>query len=184
MKKTIIIVVAIILVIALVVGGIFVFNKEEKPVVSMSTSEDLENIINSIYEKANIELPMLMTNVVDISDEEVLKSFTGLKSKENVEQVVVSEPMMTSQAYSLVLVKVADGADVETMKKEMVDNIDTRKWICVTADSLYATNHTNLICLVMSRDEVAKPIYNAFKEIVEEKVGKELTKITEDSIDF
>ena len=179
MKKSIIIIVSILVVIALVVGGIFLLNKEEKPVVSMATSADLENIINTVYEKANIELPMLMTNVVDINDQDMLTSFTGLKSKDNIEQVVVSEPMMTSQAYSLVLVKVKDGGDVEGIKKEMVDNIDTRKWICVTAEKLYATNHTNLICLVMSREELAKPIYNAFKEVVEQKVGTELERTTE-----
>ena len=180
MKKTIIIIVSILVVIALVVGAVFLLNnKGEKSVLSMATSEDLENIINSIYEKANIELPMLMTNVVDVSDVEAVTFSTGLKSNENIEQVVVSEPMMTSQAYSLVLVKVKEGADVESIKKEMVDNIDTRKWICVTADTLYATNHSNLICLVMSREELTKPIYNAFKEVVNQKVGKELERITE-----
>ena len=180
MKKTIIIIVSILVVIALVVGAVFLLNNRgEKSVLSMATSEDLENIINSIYEKANIELPMLMTNVVDVSDVEAVTFSTGLKSNENIEQVVVSEPMMTSQAYSLVLVKVKEGADVESIKKEMVDNIDTRKWICVTADTLYATNHSNLICLVMSREELTKPIYNAFKEVVNQKVGKELERITE-----
>ena len=79
MKKTIIIIVSILAVIALVVGGIFLLNKEEKPVVSMATSADLENFINSIYEKANIELPMLMTNAVEVSDVEAVTSFTGLK---------------------------------------------------------------------------------------------------------
>ena len=184
MKKIIIIIVAILVVIALVIGGIFLLNKKEVSVVSMETEQDLENIINSIYKKANIELPKLMTSVVDIDDEMSLKYTTGLSSKENIEQAVVSEPMMTSQAYSLVLVKVADGADVEKVKQEMVDNIDTRKWICVTADKLYATNHTNLICLVMSREELAKPIYNAFKEVVQGKIGTELERTTEDSIDF
>lgn len=184
MKKAIIIVVSILVAIILVIGGIFILNKDAAPVVSIETSQDIENIINSIYEKANIELPMLMTNVVDVSDEETLTSFTGLKSNENIEQVVVSEPMMTSQAYSLVLVKVTENADIEAIKKEMVDNIDTRKWICVTADKLYTTNHSNLICLVMSREELAKPIYNAFKEVVEQKVGTELERTTEDGIDL
>ena len=184
MKKTIIIVISVLVVIALVIGGIFLLNKKEVPVVSMETAQDLENIINLIYEKANIEMPMVMTNIVDISDEMAVTSFTGLKSKENVEQVVVSEPMMTSQAYSLVLVKVKDGADIETLKKEMLDNIDTRKWICVTADNVYVTNHTNLICLVMSREELAKPVYNAFKEVVNKKVGTELERISEDSVNF
>lgn len=181
MKKTIIIVVSVLVVIAIVIGGIFIFNKEEKPVVSMETSQDLESIINSVNEKANLPLRSLSTTTVDISNEMTLTSYTGLKSTEGIEQVVVSEPMITSQAYSLVLVKVADNADVEAIKKEMLDNVDVRKWICVTAEKVYVTNYQDLICLVMSSEELAKPVYNAFKEVVQGKVGTELERTTEEA---
>ena len=179
MKKTIIMVVSVLVVIAIVIGGIFIFNKEEKPVVSMETSQDLENIINSINEKANLPLRSLATTTVDISNEVTLTSYTGLKSTEGIEQVVVSEPMMSSQAYSLVLVKIADNADVEAIKKEMLDNIDVRKWICVAAEKVYVTNHQDLICLVMSSEELAQPVYNAFKEVVQSKIGTELVRTVE-----
>ena len=48
--------------------------------------------------------------------------------------------MMSSQAYSLVLVKVKDGVDANNIAKTMSEKIDTRKWICVSAEKLYATS--------------------------------------------
>ena len=61
----------------------------------------------------------------------------------------------------------------------MLNNINTRKWLCVEAEKVYVTNHSDLICLVMSSEEWAKPVYNAFKEIVQNKVGEELEKTAE-----
>ena len=45
-------------------------------------------------------------------------SYTGLSSNENIDAVVVSEPMIGSQAYSLVLVKVKDGQDAIILERE------------------------------------------------------------------
>lgn len=175
--KKIILIISSILVVLLVLGGlVMVSNKEVKPVIDISTAENLEAVVTEVNEKAKLELASLATTVVDVTDADSVKYFTGLGSNKNVEHVVVSEPMMSSQAYSFVLVKVSDDADVEAMKKEMLENIDTRKWICVEAEKVYITNHSNLICLVMSSEEWAKPVYNAFKEVVQEKVGEELNK--------
>ena len=58
---------------------------------------------------------------------DAVKAFTGLDSAENLEYVVYSEPMMSSIAYSLVLVKVKDGANVDSIAKAMNDNVDARK---------------------------------------------------------
>ena len=179
MKKTLLIVICLIIVAGLIFGGIKLLNNSSKPMVAFETAEDMKAVINAMYEKYENPLASLETNVIDISDEMTLASFTGIQSKEGIEKVVVSEPMMTSQAYSLVLVKVAKDADVEAIKKEMVDNIDTRKWICVQAEKVYVTNHNELICLVMSSEELAKPTYEAFKEVVGNKIGKELEKAEE-----
>ena len=179
MKNKIILVIAIVLVVGLIIGGVVLFSNNQKPVVEMATAENLDSIITQIYEKANLELASLMTSPIDVTDSEMVQSFTGLKSNENVEFLVVSEPMMSSQAYSLVLVKAKENANIEEMKTEMLNNINTRKWICVEAEKVYVTNHSNLICLVMSSEEWAKPVYNAFKEIVQNKVGEELEKSAE-----
>ncbi len=187
MKKKVILIVGIVVLVALVVGAVLILNNKgendgqqiEESLIKYDTTEDMETIINKIYEKSNLELASLTTNVLDINDVDSVTAFTGLKSNSNVEALVVSEPMMSSQAYSLVLVKAKDGADVESMKQEMLDNVNTNKWICVSAEKLYITNYNNLICLVMSSEEWASPVYNEFKNLVNGKVGKELVKSEE-----
>ena len=57
----------------------------------------------------------------------------------------------------------------------MSENIDTRKWICVSAEKLYATSSGDIVFLVMSSEEMAKPVYDAFKAKVG-KVGQEYDK--------
>lgn len=83
---------------------------------------------------------------------------------------------MNAQAYSAVALLVKEGTDVEKLKQEILDNIDMRKWICVSAEQLYITNNGNLIFLVMSSDDWAKPVYENFKKYVNNEIGKELQK--------
>ena len=168
-NKTIIGVVIAIIVIIAVAGIAFAIYNNSKPKsnIQITSTQDMENLINTVYEGQENVLPgSLMTQTIDISNADILKSFTGLSSSENIDGVVASEPMMSSQAYSFVLVKVKDGADANAIAKEMSENIDTRKWICVEAEKLYATSVDNLAVLVMSSDEWATPVYNKVKEVL------------------
>lgn len=88
--------------------------------------------------------------------------------------------MMSSQAYSLVLVKVKDGVDADKIAKSMSEQIDIRKWICVSAEKLYATSSGDVVCLVMSSEERAKPIYEKFKKLAG-TIGEEYIKTEEPS---
>lgn len=186
MKKNIIIVVFVaILVIGLIVGSIMFFKKgdnEEQPqaAIKIETEQDMKDLIENIYTKVGDQIPNTMTIDVDKEDEFALSSYTGLSNAENIDFIVASEPMMSSQAYSFVLVKVTDGADVDAIKQEMFDNINTRKWICVSAEKLYVTNSGNLICLIMSSSEWADPVYSEFKNIAGGSLGEELTRTEEE----
>jgi hypothetical protein len=82
---------------------------------------------------------------------------------------------MSSQAYSLVIAKVKEGTDADKLAKAMSENIDMRKWICVSAEVLYATSTEDLVFLVMSSEEMAKPVFDAFKNKVG-NVGEEYKK--------
>ena len=98
------------------------------------------------------------------------------KTNNDIESIVVSVPMMTSQAYSVAVVKVKDTANVEKIKQEMLDNIDMRRWICVSAEQLYITNSGNVIFSVMADKDIAKAVYDDFKKYVNNNIGKELEK--------
>ena len=86
--------------------------------------------------------------------------------------------MMSSQAYSLVIAKVKDGVDTNAVAKEMNENVDARKWICVTAEKVYTTSSGNIVFLIMTNENTAKPIYNTFKELAG-GVGKEFERVGE-----
>ena len=167
--KLIFLIIIAILAVALIIAGIVLAINANKPKsnVQITSAEDMQNLVNTVYTGLEDNLPpTLNTQIVDVNNADVLKSFTGLTSNENIDAVVASEPMIGSQAYSFVLVKVKDGADANSIAKEMSENIDTRKWICVQAEKLYATSVDNLAVLVMSSDEWATPVYNKVKEVL------------------
>lgn len=142
---------------------------------SFKSSGDVRKMVKSIYNELGDKLPELAFQNVDTSLDS-LKSYTGLSDNSNIDFMVVSEPEMNAQAYSLVALKVKDASKIESMKQEMYDNIDMAKWICVSAEKLYITNSGDLIFMVMSVDEWATPVYNSFKKYVNNNIGKELTK--------
>ena len=143
---------------------------------SAETPKNINDIINTINKNNKNVLPELETMKVDIKNIDEVTSYTGLKTNDGIESIVVSEPLITSQAYSVAIVKVKDSADVEKIKQEMLDNIDMRRWICVSAEQLYITNSGNVIFSVMADKDVAKAVYNDFKKYVNNNIGKELEK--------
>ncbi len=176
MKKTIIIIVSIIAVIAITVGGYLLIKGTMPKEKKLQTAEEMQNMLNTIYSNEKINLPELETTTIDVNDTIQVGVFTGLESNDNIEELVVSVPFINAQPYSLAIVKVNEKADIEQMKQEMLDNIDMRRWICVSAEKLYITNYENIIFLVMSSEEWAKPVYDEFKNYVGNDIGKELEK--------
>ena len=187
MKKQTIIAIVAVLIVAIIIGGVIAVNNKKsgnKDSVKIESAKDMKNMFSTINSNLKEELPSLETQEIDVSDEMQVQTYTGLKSNENVEALVVSEPMMSSQAYSAVAVKVKSNADIETLKQEMLDNIDTSKWICVSASKVYVTNHDNVIFLVMADEEWAKPVYDEFKKFVNNNIGKELEKSAEEDFEL
>ena len=197
MKKSVIISIIAVLIIAGVVAlfATGMFGKKEKKTGNttsntsietsiesnlgiIETSEDLSKLVEKLYEKEENLLPSLQTQEVDISDDEMVKFITGLDNGKDLEFVVVSEPMMSSQAYSLILAKVKDGVSANDISKSMHEKVDARKWICVTAEKVYATSSNDIVMVIMSSEDMAKPIYEKFKTLAG-TVGQEYERAGE-----
>lgn len=175
MKKQNIFIIGLIL-LAVISFIIFILVSGSGNKGSAETPKNINDIINTINKNNKNVLPELETMKVDIKNIDEVTSYTGLKTNDGIESIVVSEPLITSQAYSVAIVKVKDNADVEKIKQEMLDNIDMRRWICVSAEQLYITNSGNVIFSVMADKDVAKAVYNDFKKYVNNNIGKELEK--------
>ena len=63
--------------------------------------------------------------------------------------------MMSSIAYSVVLVRMKDGANIEDAKTKIKENVNPRKWMCVEVpeEDVIVKNKGNLIILIMVADE-------------------------------
>ena len=175
MKKQNIFIIGLIL-LAVISFIIFILVSGSGDKGSVETPKDINDIINTINKNNKNVLPELETMKVDINNIDEVTSYTGLKTNEGIESIVVSVPLITAQAYSVAIVKVKDNADVEKIKQEMLDNIDMRRWICVSAEQLYITNSGNVIFSVMAEKDIAKAVYNDFKKYVNNNIGKELEK--------
>ena len=182
-----IIVIAIIAIIA-IVGVVIVKNNNNTTnggtSVKIESKKDMKSMLKSIYSKNKDVLPELETEEIDVSNSDLVTSYTGIQSTGNVESLVVLEPLMSSQAYSAVALKVKSNANIETVKEEILNNVDMRKWICVSAEKLYVTNYNNIIFFVMSDEDWATATYNSFKEYVGNEIGKELQKSGEEDIEL
>ena len=175
MKKQNIFIIGLIL-LAVISFIIFILVSGSGNKGSAETPKNINDIINTINKNNKNVLPELETMKVDIKNIDEVTSYTGLKTNDGIESIVVSEPLITSQAYSVAIVKVKDNADVEKIKQDMLDNIDMRRWICVSAEQLYITNSGNVIFSVMADKDIAKAVYNDFKKYVNNNIGKELEK--------
>ena len=122
---------------------------EEKP----SLEGTMEENVLKIVEIAPVEF-MGGTIPVDLADTSedglwALYYFTGLQSAESITDISVYESMMGSQAFSLVMVRTAEGVDTKAVAQEISDNVDPIKWICVGADEKIVAGYGDVIMLIM-----------------------------------
>ncbi len=129
---------------------------------------DISTVIGKMYETVRPEFMVLDATPVDITDPWALNGYLGLGNPEEAEaatdgnadaalikEAFFSEPMMMSQAYSLVVARAADTSKVEEIKTAMFEGINTRKWICVGADQLRVVSYGDVIMLVMVASDLA-----------------------------
>jgi len=160
MKKLIAFVLVAVMAVSMVACG----NKAADKAPLEGTME--ENVLK-VMEIAPVEF-MGGAIPVDLADNDSVFYFTGLSSAENITDVCVYEPMMGSQAFSLVMVRTAEGADPKTVAQEMKDNIDPRKWICVGADEIMAAGYSDTVLFIMLDSQMglsAQSYVDAFAQV-------------------
>lgn len=116
----------------------------------------LSEILDKIYEIKKPEFAF-DSMAVDFDDEYAVSSYMGLTMDDvtKVDAAIVSEPMMSSQAYSLVLARVKDKADAAEIAQKMADGVNPRKWVCVEADDLTVVSKDDIIMLFMADSELS-----------------------------
>ncbi len=126
----------------------------------------LEEIMAKIYETAEVDANFKEYAKSGLYNDEVTAEkaeyYLG-KADIEFETALASEPMIQPGAYSLVLVRVKEGADVEKIKTDIKENVNPMKWICVGVqeENIIVDSIGDVVFLVMSDDQ-AKPLHDAF----------------------
>jgi hypothetical protein len=127
----------------------------------------MEELLNKVVEIEPVEF-MGMAMTLDLTDLEGLEYNTGLKTADSITEAAMFGPMMGSIAYSMVMVRTAEGADVKAVAEEMKSNIDPRKWVCVEADDLQVVSYGDVVMLIMvetTNGMASQPFVDAFAQV-------------------
>ena len=128
-------------------------------------------IIEKIYAQKSVEFaPMTLTpDDPDYCSMWDGNYYTGLADGSKVKEAAVSEPMIGSIAFSLVVLRVNNAADAKTVAQEMKDNINTRKWMCVEAGDLQVAGFGDVVMLIMVDEALdgisSQDFVDAFKTV-------------------
>ena len=147
----------VLLTIALCFGLVACGNDKDTNTNGNIAEMSLNEIMDVVYEGVSEEnLPMMIERKdLKEADADTKTWFLGSDAIE-FEEALGSESGIGSYAHSIVLVKVAEGADVEATMASLKDSIDPRKWICVGVepDQVVIENIGNVILVAIDETDV------------------------------
>ena len=170
MKKFLSVVLVLTMVLSLAACGGKKDNAAEAP--AMKVEGTMEELLNKTIEQRPVEFMggVIPVDLTDSSEDGLwaLKNYTGLDSAEKISEAAAYEPMMGSLAFSMVMVRLAEGADAKTVAESMKSGIDPRKWICVEADDLKVAGFGDVVMLIMVNSDsgmTAQSFVDAFAKV-------------------
>ena len=136
----------------------------ETPVTPEAPKLSLEEIVDAINNSGKVETGMLGNMPIEAESASYYIGLTEDEFNTYVEEAIANEPMMSSIAHSLCIVKLKDASKVEEVKQKIFDNCDPRKWLCVSPEYILVVDSGDYIAFAMTTESNCKGIYEAFKE--------------------
>lgn len=107
-------------------------------------------LMNKLYENVTVELA-LMTETTEgmLSDAEMFTYLTTIETMDGIVDAAVSQPLMGSQAYHVVMVRAESNEKAAELAQHMFDTMDMARWVCVQATEKQAVVCGDLAFFVM-----------------------------------
>ncbi len=127
----------------------------------------LKEILSAVYSDCgDIQFPSLSTSKIRPSDSDDFSFYFGTDNTDSVAEAIVSEPKMSTLAYSLGLIRLKDGADASAFASEIKNSIDPARWICVVATVVETSVNRNVVLVLLDTEpERAAAIVAAFEKL-------------------
>ncbi len=145
-----------------VIGTLLVVGCSKKEV---NVDGELTDIMKKLYVGIDEE------NIPELEETKVTKDnqsyYLGDVTFE-YKEALASEPIMSSVAHSVVLVRLNSSSDAEKAKKEIKEKVDPVKWVCVSVEekNVLVESKGDLVLLVMD-NEIASQIRDNFLKLGE-----------------
>lgn len=136
-----------------------------EPVTEINNADDAVNFIAAnVYSKCADAVPMMTeTRILSKDDLESVTYNTGLTDITGINDIILSESMVGSFAYSLVMLR-TDGTSTAQLQQAMNEQINPAKWVCVAAEAVRSVTLDDDVLLVMGGAEQVDTIMNAVTE--------------------
>lgn len=147
---------------------------DDGKVRSLETTEDVTAFIEKVYEEVGeSNMPMMVEHrELDLEDLDALAFNTGLDSADGVSRVVISESMVGSIPYSMLYITVAEGTKPEDIQKQVMENVDPAKWICVWAEKQVSMTLGDDVFFVMGAEDTVDAVVSAAQQVAEAEFSK------------
>lgn len=139
-----------------------------------------DELVTLLLEKTELEYrfaPVEMLDAADAEKKEEIIHLTGLdKQISLVEDKIGFVTPLMGQEFQIVICKVKEDKDLDSVMKEILENSDLSRWICRRADQLIVTANGRHILAVMGTKEEAEKVANAFDSLFSATSAERLKK--------
>ncbi len=132
----------------------------------------MSELIDGIYAIYPVETMLSENTPLDLTDNDLLMYYASCSDGSKLSEAVYSEAMITIDPYIMAAIRAGEGQDVAALAQQILDNCDTRRWICVQAETAQVGVYGDVIVMVMGSNEIADGIMGAFSQVV----GADLTQ--------
>ena len=114
----------------------------------------LSDLMTKVYDGAGVSNEDMETVELNSENTPFYLGDVSFSFKEGL----ASEPIMSSVAHSVVLIRLNSASDAEKAKKEIKEKVDPNKWVCVSVDeeNVYVESIGDLVILAMDNQNGEK----------------------------
>ena len=101
--------------------------------------------------------------ISDVEKDEYFGTMVGLSGYEGIVDATYCGPMMSSSAYSIVIVTLEDESKADEVHRDFAANLQWNRWVCVSADAAVIAQRGNMVLCLMTGAETYRDSYNAIR---------------------
>ena len=123
------------------------------PMVMDGVDEAALTELLAILEETHIQ-DLDMFQISDVPVDDLFAMMMGLSSAEGIAKGTSCTAMMMTTPYSLVIATLEDGADVDRVRNDFINNLDWQKWVCVMPTGALVAQKGNMVLCLMGADRL------------------------------